>query len=57
MNDPKLHHAFDGHDTTLCGRPVNRARLADLSTLSKDEITCGTCARAFDAQFGDGGVR
>lgn len=57
MSDPKLHDAFQGEDMTLCGRPVSRVRLADLSGLSKDEITCGTCARVFDYHFGDGDSR
>ena len=53
MSDPKLHDAFQGEDKTLCGRPVSRVRLADLSPTGKDEITCGTCARVFDYHFGD----
>lgn len=53
MAEPKLHEAFDESDTTLCGRPVGSVRLADLSPTSNDEITCGTCIRAFDYHFGD----
>lgn len=53
MAEPKLHEAFEGSATTLCGRPVPSVHLADLSPTGKDEITCGTCIRAFDYHFGD----
>lgn len=33
--------------------PSTEVRLADLSPTGKDEITCGTCIRAFDYHFGD----